>query len=170
MTDEVTAVKDMAAEINQLHLEQCATAKQALETAIRIGELLAEQRGKSKRGEWLPWFDANIHFSRKTGDNYRRVFKHRDKFVNVTNLSDAYRIAIPKPKKIKKMQPVTNIRLFGGIPVKLELSDKEFKLLNRALNPQSAPNEIEKALITFGLSLRTRRSCIQRFLGTDKAA
>jgi Protein of unknown function (DUF3102) len=168
MIDELTVAKDVITEINRLHLNQCATAKQALETAIQIGGLLAEQRGKSKRGEWLPWLKTNIQFSRQTADRYLRVYKCREKLLSVSNLSDAYRISIPKSKKIVKKE--INVGLFGGIRVKLELSEREFKLLNRALNPESSPNEIEKALITFGLSLRTRRSSIQRYTSNERAA
>jgi Protein of unknown function (DUF3102) len=171
MIGEITVEKDVIAEINQLHLDQCATAKQAIETAIRIGGLLTDQRAKCKRGEWLTWLKDNIQFSERTAQNYLRIYRDRQKYETVADLYAAYRIALPRSqKKVKKPTTKINIGLFGGIPVKLELSDKEFKLLNRALNPQSAPNEIEKALITFGLSLRMRRSSIQRFLGTDKAA
>jgi hypothetical protein len=162
-------VKDSADEINQLHEANCTHAKQTIENAIRIGELLSIERAKHKHGEWLPWLKANIKFDQKTAHNYRRIYKHRDKLGNVPNLTEAYRISLPGNSKARN-RDVTKpkvLGLFGGIRVKLELSEKEFKLLNRALNPQSAPNEIEKAINTFVLSLRTRCSSIQRFLGTD---
>jgi hypothetical protein len=64
-------------------------------------ELLTAQRKLCKHGQWLAWLQANVQFSRKTGDNYRSIYLHRDKFVNVTNLTDAYRIAVPKQLTVR---------------------------------------------------------------------
>lgn len=58
----------------------------AVQDAIAIGEYLEREKAKRKHGQWLPWFDANIEFSQKTGDNYRKLYENRDKFVSLTNL------------------------------------------------------------------------------------
>jgi hypothetical protein len=95
----LSVVKDAAEEINQLHSDICTCAQQSVDAAIRIGELLTERRSAAKHGEWLPWLQMNIQFSHDTARNYQRIYKRRDELRNVRNLSEAYRIALPKTKK-----------------------------------------------------------------------
>ena len=89
-----TEISGAASEINRLHGEICQAARTTIEKAIRIGELLTEQKAGLKHGEWLPWLKANVEFSRQTADNYRRVYEKREdlKLLNVGNLTDAYRL------------------------------------------------------------------------------
>ncbi|MBN9692502.1 MAG: DUF3102 domain-containing protein [Verrucomicrobia bacterium] len=84
----------MAVEINQLHHDNVVAAGQCLQRAIRIGELLTEQKARLKHGEWLPWLRANVKFSSQTSDRYRAVYANRDKFPTVGNigLTEAYRM------------------------------------------------------------------------------
>jgi Protein of unknown function (DUF3102) len=111
-------VKDSADEINQLHEANCTHARQTIENAIRIGELLSIERAKRKHGEWLPYLEANIKFSRKTADNYQRIYNQRSKLVNVTNLTEAYRISLPKESKAKNRKVIKpkalTLRMFRG--------------------------------------------------------
>jgi hypothetical protein len=51
MSDEISGA---ASEINRLHGEICQAARTTIEKAIRIGELLAEQKAGLKHGQWLP--------------------------------------------------------------------------------------------------------------------
>lgn len=82
-------------EINKLHGELVAIARDGLKRAIEIGRLLEDQKSALKHGEWLPWLRLNITFSTQTADRYRNLYRHREKFLTVGNLSltDAYRIA-----------------------------------------------------------------------------
>jgi N6-adenosine-specific RNA methylase IME4 len=86
--------RSSAQEINRLHSEICSAARTTIEKAIRIGELLTEQKGTLNHGEWLPWLKANIEFSVATAGNYMGIFQRRDdpKFLNVRNMSDAYKL------------------------------------------------------------------------------
>jgi Protein of unknown function (DUF3102) len=88
------ALSGVVIEINRLHAEICQAARTTIDKAIRIGELLAEQKEALKHGEWLPWLKANVEFSRQTADNYRRVYEKREdiKLLSVGNLTDAYRL------------------------------------------------------------------------------
>ncbi|MHC1767932.1 MAG: DNA N-6-adenine-methyltransferase [Verrucomicrobiia bacterium] len=83
-----------AAEANRLHSELLGLARTSLEIAIRIGELLTEQKARLKHGEWLPWVKDNIEFSEATAKRYMSVHRRRDelKSLNVSDLSDAYRL------------------------------------------------------------------------------
>jgi hypothetical protein len=87
-----------AAEVNRLHGEICDTARTTVEKAIRIGQLLAEQKGHLKHGEWLPWLDANVTFTDRTARNYLRVFENREqlKLENVSDLAGAYAAMLPQ--------------------------------------------------------------------------
>jgi Protein of unknown function (DUF3102) len=111
-TIALTVVKDSATEINQLHLENCRSAEQTIERAIRIGQLLAEERAECKHGEWLRWLKAKIQFPQRTAYRYQRIYEARTKLASVANLADAYRIALPQgkrktTKKAKEAKPLS---------------------------------------------------------------
>jgi hypothetical protein len=110
-------------EINERHARMNALAKDALENAIRIGELLTEQRKLCKHGEWLPWLKANVTFSEKTAYRYISLHEQRDKFVSVTNLADAYRIALPKSNR-KTETPTKNPHVPKPYPASSENKDE----------------------------------------------
>ena len=80
-----------ASEIEQLHNEIVDHVRISVSKAIRIGELLTEQKAELRHGRWLRWLEENVPFGRKTADRYRRLYKYREKMVNVTNLTEAYR-------------------------------------------------------------------------------
>ena len=42
------------------------------------------------------WLEENAQFPQKTAHRYMSVYANRVKLVSVTNLADAYRIALPK--------------------------------------------------------------------------
>ena len=50
-------------EIGQLHNEIIGHLKTSLEKAIRIGELLSEQKDSLKHGEFIPWIKDNLPFA-----------------------------------------------------------------------------------------------------------
>lgn len=81
-------------EIKQLHSEIISSARTTLDKAIRIGELLTEQRGKLKHGQWLPWVRENLPFSDQTARRYMGVYLHRDEIQHNVEfeLTDAYRL------------------------------------------------------------------------------
>ena len=85
---------DAISEIVALHSEVVTAARTTLDKAIRIGELLTEQKASLKHGQWLPWMEANLPFSQQTASNYVRVFANRSKLPTVGNLelTDAYRL------------------------------------------------------------------------------
>lgn len=81
-----------ASEINRLHAKIFAALRTSIQDAIRIGELLSEERRRAGHGNWLPWIKANLEFSECTARNYIRVYENRDrlKSANVADLTDAY--------------------------------------------------------------------------------
>jgi hypothetical protein len=104
----INSLPSPAIEINALHNELCGLGQTSLEKAARIGELLTKQKAELPHGKWLPWFDANVQFSRKTGDRYRKLYKRSDeiKIVNMTNLSDVYSMLLTGKSVGKPSVPV----------------------------------------------------------------
>jgi hypothetical protein len=86
--------KNRREEIARLHEEIVGHLRQSLEKAIRIGELLTEQKESLKHGEYTPWLKANVPFSDRTAQNYMRVYRERDriKTETVSDLTGAYKL------------------------------------------------------------------------------
>ena len=51
----------------------------SVDDAIRIGELLTEQKDEVGHGNWGAWLKTNVKFSTATARNYMRLYKYRDK-------------------------------------------------------------------------------------------
>jgi len=81
-------------EINKLHNEIGGALKITLDKAIRIGELLTEQKESLKHGEFTPWVNENLPFTDRTARRYMTLYRNRDrlKMDNVSDLVDAYKI------------------------------------------------------------------------------
>ena len=91
--------KSKIQEIISLHDEVRGYLKLSLEKAIRIGELLAEQKESLKHGEFTPWVKANLPFTDRTARNYMGLYRKRDllKTETVSDLTSAYKLlAAPK--------------------------------------------------------------------------
>ncbi len=82
------------AEIARLHTEIGNSLKMTLEHAIRIGELLTAQKTELKHGEWLPWIENNLPFSKQTANRYMTAWDRRGelKLLTVSNLTEAYKL------------------------------------------------------------------------------
>lgn len=86
-----------------LHAEVESDVKTMLDKAIRIGELLTEQKASLEHGEWIPWVEGNLPFGRVEAWRYMRIFgKQEDlnvssvKHLPVGDLVDF--IATPAPE------------------------------------------------------------------------
>ncbi len=81
-------------EIHSLHDELNGLAVKSVGLAARIGEILLHVKGAVKHGEWLPWLQEFAPFSRQSADNYIWIFENKDKLLNISNLSEAYRLKL----------------------------------------------------------------------------
>ena len=86
--------KNRVDEIVTLHNEVAGYLRMSLSKAIRIGELLTEQKAALKHGKFLPWIEANLPFTARTARNYMAVYSNRNllKTESVSDLSSAYRL------------------------------------------------------------------------------
>jgi len=84
-------------EIVRLHSEVAGHLRQSLEKAIRIGQLLTEQKQASGHGEFGLWLEANIPFTDRTARNYMRLYRERDriKTETISDLKGAYALLAP---------------------------------------------------------------------------
>ena len=85
---------DAISEIRSLHGEIITAARTTLASAIRIGQLLTEQKDSLKHGQWLPWVKENLPFEHDTASRYMSVFARRDEITHNAKfgLTDAYRL------------------------------------------------------------------------------
>ena len=66
-------------EINTLHGEIAMCVKISMEKAIRIGELLTQQKEKSGHGYFTKWVCRRLPFTDRTARNYMKVYIERDR-------------------------------------------------------------------------------------------
>jgi len=71
-------------EITQLHNEIGGYLKMSLEKAIRIGELLVEQKNSLKHGGFISWVKDNLPFTDRTARNYMGLYRERDRLKTET--------------------------------------------------------------------------------------
>ena len=91
--------KSRVQEITVLHGEIIISLKISLEKAIRIGQLITEQKESMRHGGYIKWCEENLPFTSRTARSYKNLYKNRYylKMENVSDLSEAYR-------QIKKRQ------------------------------------------------------------------
>lgn len=85
-------------EITNLHGEIAMCLKIGMEKAIRIGELLTEQKGKLGHGYFGLWIANKLPFTDRTARNYMKVYAERDrlKTETISVLTDAYKLLATK--------------------------------------------------------------------------
>ena len=78
-------------EIKELHQKIGGYLRTTLDGAIRVGELLQEQKAGLKHGAWLPWIKENLPFSERLARDYMRFYNRREelKTANLADLTDA---------------------------------------------------------------------------------
>ncbi len=91
-------------EIKILLTELKDTLKMSVEKAIKIGELLTEQKEELKHGQFLSWIETNFEMSNRTVEKYMNLFHHQNKIEFSSNLQEAYKKikTIEKQEKIQK--------------------------------------------------------------------
>lgn len=86
--------KSRISEIVTLHGEVCGLLKMSLEKAIRIGELLTEQKASLQHGDFIPWIQTNLPFTDRTARSYMNCYRNRDllKTESISDLKGAYKL------------------------------------------------------------------------------
>lgn len=82
---------DRTAEIQKEIKELNNTLKMSVQKAIRIGELLTEQKEIVGHGLFIQWIESNLDISERTARNYMSLYSYRDKTENIADLHEAYK-------------------------------------------------------------------------------
>lgn len=133
MTTKLTT--DPVKEINRLHREIAEAFQSSIGRAIRIGELLTEQKKALKHGEFLPWIEQNLPFTPKAAQNYMRVYAHREEVQALPDTTSAYRLL-----GMRKKEPPTE----GSQSSRNAGSEKSNASLGTHLDPATPRNDSEE--------------------------
>jgi hypothetical protein len=82
--------------------------KDALTKAIRIGELLLEQKAKIPHGGWLPWLEETFPYSESTAQNWMglsRKHKANPQQNGDLGLTDAKKCCLYTQRRLKQPSP-----------------------------------------------------------------
>lgn len=83
--------KDRTAEIQRELAELNNSLKMSVHKAIRIGELLTEQKEIIGHGLFLSWLNQYLDISERTAQRYMQLFSYRDKTDKLADLQEAYK-------------------------------------------------------------------------------
>jgi hypothetical protein len=84
-------MNDRTAEIQRELAELNNTLKMSVQKAIRIGELLTEQKEIVGHGLFIQWIESNLDISTNTVERYMKLFAYQNKIPNLGNLQEAYK-------------------------------------------------------------------------------
>jgi hypothetical protein len=70
---EAESLEHLAQQINASHEAGLTATRQGLARFRDAGEALLKAKARCKHGEWLPWLEKNVRFSRKTVAAYMRI-------------------------------------------------------------------------------------------------
>src|SRR3954451_15988576 len=90
MPGKLVSLGDLAKQINSQHKQCVAAASFAITSAIEVGKLLTEAKGRVKHGEWLAWVDSHCEFKARQAQNYMAAFEHRELIEERMRTSGAY--------------------------------------------------------------------------------
>ena len=87
--------------IRQLHRECILHGQLSVKAAIRIGEVLTQQKNALKHGKWL-LFVEGLPFCDRTARRYMKLYRKQDKLKSdsVSDLAAAYRLLTTKSDKV----------------------------------------------------------------------
>ena len=88
----------LAREVNALNAELLGVTANAVQKAIRVGEILCELEVLVGHGNWRTWLADNLSFSYRTAARYLRFYLHRDKLTEAKTVEEAEEI-LSRPRE-----------------------------------------------------------------------
>jgi hypothetical protein len=113
---------DRTAEIQREIADLNSALKMSVQKAIRIGELLTEQKEIVGHGLFLSWLKDNIDISERSAQMYMKLFSYKDKTAEIADLQSAYRqietieAQAKKSKEERDRQLISEYRRTGTKP------------------------------------------------------
>ena len=83
--------KDRTQEIKKELAELNTTLKMTVQKAIRVGQLLSEQKEFVGHGNFVKWIENNLDIGRTSAEKYMKLFEYQNKLPESGNLQDAYK-------------------------------------------------------------------------------
>ena len=83
--------KDRTQEIKKELAELNTTLKMTVQKAIRVGQLLSEQKEFVGHGNFVKWIENNLDIDDNTVYRYIKLYSYADKIPILGNLQDAYK-------------------------------------------------------------------------------
>ena len=144
--------KSRIEEIKRLHNEILGFGKLSLENAIRIGQLLTDQKEELEHGEFIRWIKENLPFTDRAARRYMELWRYRDtlKSENVSDLSSAYQLLVEH--KLKEGLPSTPLKVPDSDGKETENKDNVKKAIfvsDEKFNQLEVDLTIKKGEITF---------------------
>ncbi len=87
-TPEHETMIALADEIRREHALAISSASEAVEHAIKCGQLLREAKASVGHGAWADWLAANFPKSERTARNYMRLAEQKDELPNRQRVAD----------------------------------------------------------------------------------
>ncbi|WCL51480.1 DUF3102 domain-containing protein [Leptospira sp. GIMC2001] len=142
--------KDIDPDISKaiaLHESIAINLKNAVRTAISLGELLAGKKSNLPHGQFTNWVETNLPFTMRTAQRYMSLYDFREK-LNTTGLSlleDAYKY-IADQKEQKELPGESPKLLYQRWKMGGSISKKEREIVKDLLetNYHSTQKKLEK--------------------------
>lgn len=83
--------KDRTQEIKKELTELNTTLKMTVQKAIRVGQLLSEQKEFVGHGNFVKWIENNLDIGQVTAHKYMNLYQYQNKISLSENLQDAYK-------------------------------------------------------------------------------
>ena len=126
MVNKLT-LNEATQEIIQIHNGIMQSLRRAVPDAIRIGQIITEQKELLEHGQFLPWIET-LPFSHDTARNYQRLYLYSGKIRNVRNLQEAY-------KKIESLEAIE----------RRQAEDRKWTMIRERLKTGVIPNGWDSA-------------------------
>lgn len=115
---------ETAKQIRKAHKKFCYDAGKAVEGALFIGELLVNQKKKTKHGEWQRWLlDADLGFGIRQAQNYITIAQNKLYIIANANLLHSFTTIRGVLECIKNPSEIEAEKVkerFDGFPVEIE--------------------------------------------------
>lgn len=108
-----TLTTSLSAQINKEHQACVRAARQALDHAMRCGDLLVEAKAGCPHGEWQPWLAEHFDGSARSARGYMRLANNRELLEPKTAESAVLSIdgalkLLSGPREIRRYPPETD--------------------------------------------------------------
>lgn len=132
------------ANLNQLVSEIKFFENQAVTSYWEIGKRLSEAKNQLDHGEWLPWIEENLGYSRKTASNLIRVYESYSNGNTSSHLNFSKVLALTSIKDEEERQEFTESHPVDDMTVReLKAEIKEYKA-SKERETQELKEEISK--------------------------